>query len=504
MYKLKTIQKTLDLLKQYDYQIEKTARKTGIKSRTIKSWYDKQRMGLPFLMETKNRPSKFTAVMRKVVIDYYFEHGQSASRAAKHFGYPARTTLMEWIKNDRRVKGSHQRKTRKKGIIISKDEKKNIVIESASSNLPVKEIATKYNTTREVIYAWQKELTGESMIRTKKVTKAVKTLQEEIEQLRVEHQRLDMENKILKKANEILKKDMGTDYDGLSTIEKTKIISALSQQYTLNILTKKLNIAKSTYLYSKKVLKRDKYEKERLILKRLFFDNYSTFGYRRMRQALKLETGMFMSEKVIRRLMKDEGLVVYVPKSRKYSSYKGEITPSVPNILNRDFTASQPYEKTVTDITEFGLSVGKVYLSPLIDCFTGVPITWKIGRSPTSELTNSMLMDADQIIGKRQMIVHSDRGFHYRLDSWINRMRDYGYIRSMSKKGCSPDNVACEGFFGTLKKEFYYPRDWKLVTTDEFTSELEKYLDWFVNKRIKRKLNYLSPKEFMLNYVLTV
>lgn len=115
-----------------------------------------------------------------------------------------------------------------------------------------------------------------------------------------------------------------------------------------------------------------------------------------------------------------------------------------------------------------------------------------------------MLQDAYQQIGKQQMIVHSDRGFHYRLDSWINRMNDYGYIRSMSKKGCSPDNAACEGFFGTLKKEFFYPRDWRLVTTDEFTSELEKYLDWFVNKRIKRKLNYLSPKAFMLNYLQTV
>lgn len=297
---------------------------------------------------------------------------------------------------------------------------------------------------------------------------------------------------------------MGTDYDGLTNREKTQIISALSQQYAVKILTEKLNIARSTYFYSKKALEFDKYEKDRLILKRLFLDNYSTFGYRRMRQALKIETGVIMSEKVIRRLMKEESLVVYVPKSRKYSSYKGELTPSVPNVLNRDFNASQPYEKIVTDITKFGLRDGKVYLSPLIDCFTGVPITWTIGKAPTSELTNSMVMDAYQQIGKQKMIVHSDRGFHYRLDSWINRMNDYGYIRSMSKKGCSPDNAACEGFFGTLKKEFFYPRDWRLVTTDEFTSELEKYLDWFVNKRIKRKLNYLSPKAFMLNYLQTV
>ena len=52
------------------------------------------------------------------------------------------------------------------------------------------------------------------------------------------------------------------------------------------------------------------------------------------------------------------------------------------------------------------------------------------------------------------MIVHSDRGFHYRLGCWINRMNEYGYIRSMSKKGWSPDNFACKGFFGTIKNDF--------------------------------------------------
>lgn len=98
------------------------------------------------------------------------------------------------------------------------------------------------------------------------------------------------------------------------------------------------------------------------------------------------------------------------------------------------------------------------------------------------------------------MIVHSDRGFHYRLGSWINKINDYGYVRSMSKKGCSPDNSACEGFFGTLKKEIFYPRDWKLVSVDEFTIKPDKYLKWFVERRIKNKLDYFSPKEYMINY----
>ena len=65
-----------------------------------------------------------------------------------------------------------------------------------------------------------------------------------------------------------------------------------------------------------------------------------------------------------------------------------------------------------------------------------------------------MLEQAHEIIGDSNMIVHSDRGFHYRLDCWIDRMNKYGYIRSTSKKGFSPDNSACEGFFGTIKTIF--------------------------------------------------
>ena len=83
-------------------------------------------------------------------------------------------------------------------------------------------------------------------------------------------------------------------------------------------------------------------------------------------------------------------------------------------------------------------------------------------------------------------------------------MEKYGYVRSMSKKGCSPDNSACEGFFGTMKNEFYYPNDWASVSTDEFIPQLEKYLVWFRDKRIKARLGNTSSREYLLEYGKTV
>ena len=208
-----------------------------------------------------------------------------------------------------------------------------------------------------------------------------------------------------------------------------------------------------------------------------------------MKLALKDEYDINISEKVITRLMREEGLIVYKPKSKKkYSSYEGEISPEVPNVINRNFKADKPHQKALTDISEFSLCDGKVYLSPLIGCYDGLPITWAIGKSPNSESTNTMLDYAYDIVKNKDLIIHSDRGFHYRIPSWISRMKTYNYTRSMSKKGCSPDNSMGEGFFGTIKNEFFYSKDWSKVKCDDFIIELDKYLTWFKKKRIKCRL----------------
>jgi len=158
--------------------------------------------------------------------------------------------------------------------------------------------------------------------------------------------------------------------------------------------------------------------------------------------------------------MKQESLIVAKPKRRRYASYLGENSPAPENIINRDFKAGAPNEKWLTDITEFQIPVGKVYLSPIIDCFDGMVVSWTIGTSPDAELVNTMLDAAIETVMDTadRPVVHSDRGGHSRWPGWLSRMTDANLIRSMSRKACSPDNAACEGFFGCLKNELFYPR----------------------------------------------
>ena len=212
-----------------------------------------------------------------------------------------------------------------------------------------------------------------------------------------------------------------------------------------------------------------------------------------------------LSEKIVRRIMREEGLTVRLKKKRKYSSYMGEISPAVPNEINRDFHAEKPNEKWLTDITEFSIKAGKVYLSPIIDCFDGMPVAWTIGTHPNAELVNTMLKQAIEKLNEEEKpIIHSDRGCHYRWPEWIKLMNDNGLTRSMSKKGCSPDNSACEGFFGHLKVEMFYGYNWDDYSIDEFIQEIDDYMHWYREERIKSTLGGLSPLDYRRSMCVTV
>lgn len=104
--------------------------------------------------------------------------------------------------------------------------------------------------------------------------------------------------------------------------------------------------------------------------------------------------GVIISEKIIRRIMKEGGLIIRRTSKKKHNSYKGEISPSVPNVIQRDFHAEKPNCKWLTDIIEFAIPAGKVYLSPTMDCFDGMLPSWTIGFSPDAALVNKMLDEA--------------------------------------------------------------------------------------------------------------
>lgn len=462
MYSYEDRMKAVKLYIKYDLSAADTIRELGYPNRKmIVRWYKEYRETGDLHEQYIKRP-KYTYEQMKVAVDYYLEHGRNISRTVSKLGYPSRDELAEWVEE----LAPGKRKVRiKRGTMIqfSQEQKSNAVIELCTREGSAAAVAGRIGTSRGVLYKWKKELLGKENLKDMDISGKPplpdnkEALLAEVESLKKEIYRKQMELDALKKAAEIVKKDLGIDQQDLKNREKTILIDALRTKYPLNDLLEIMGLSKSSYFYQKETMKRpDKYISLKAKVKGIFCENQCRYGYRRVHAIIK-NKGTIVSEKVIRRIMKEEQLVVSYRKKRNYSSYKREISPAPENVINRDFHSDTPNTKWLTDLTEFRIPAGKVYLSP---------------------------------------IIHSDRSSHYRWPGWILRVENAGLVRSMSRKGYSPDNSACEGFFGRVKNEMFYSRSWEGVSIEHFIDELDSYLIWYNQKRIKISLGAMSPIDY--------
>lgn len=472
--------------------------------RMLAKWYkahlEEQETGI--IKDLNARYIRYTPEQKRVAVDYYLTRGRNLCRTVRSLGYPSRDLLAQWCKE----LAPDTRKKRVSRVQYTKEQKIVGVIALETRSGSVREVAAEQGVSLGVLYQWKQELLAREDCKAMPKPQVPSlpddrdTLIAELETLKKQVYRLQMEKDILEATAEILKKDPGVDRTKLSNQEKTLLVGTLKNKYPLKELYAHVGLARSSYFYHKKLPTRpDKYETLRLQITRLFAENNQCYGYRRIYGALG-QAGVRVSEKVIQQIMAQQQLVVISKRKRKYSSYQGEITPAVPNIIARDFHADAPNVKWLTDLTEFHIPAGKVYLSPIIDCFDGLVTSWSIGTSPDAELVNGMLDAAISTLNpEEQPIVHSDRGAHYRWPGWLDRMKEAGLTRSMSQKGCSPDNAACEGFFGRIKNEMFYYRSWVGVSIEEFINILDEYLHWYNEKRIKISLGTMSPLEYRRN-----
>lgn len=317
------------------------------------------------------------------------------------------------------------------------------------------------------------------------------------EELRRYIHELEVKSYVLEGTVKILKAE---GIEELSNDEKAALVDARPKSMTVAELLDLLALPSSSYYYCKSKPERaDRYAEARAAIREEFELVKGARGYRYIRQRLReREEPIRISGKKVRALMAEEGCVVaYARKRRRYSSYKGEIGGAPDNIVNRNFHASAPNKLWLTDVTQFSIPAGKAYLSPIIDCFDGMPVSWTIRTSPTAEMAVTMLENACRNLADGEApVVHSDRGCHYRWPGWLKVCRDNGLVRSMSRKGCSPDNSAMEGFFGRLKNEFFYGRDWNGVSMGEFASMLDDYMRYYRDDRIKESLGWKSPMQY--------
>ena len=243
----------------------------------------------------------------------------------------------------------------------------------------------------------------------------------------------------------------------------------------------------------------DKYHVEKEEITAIYHENQGRYGYRRITLEMR-NRGYVINHKTVSRLMNTLGLKCQV-RIRRYRSYKGEIGKVAPNLIDRNFHAAAPNQKWTTDITEFSLFGKKLYLSPILDMFNGEIISYSISERPHLGQVMDMLNKAfEKIPNNTNLILHSDQGWQYQHKMYQRRLKEKGIHQSMSRKGNCLDNAVMENFFGLLKSELLYLREFECL--EEFREELEKYIYYYNHQRIKGKLKGLSPVQYRIQSLL--
>ncbi|MDG0262519.1 IS3 family transposase [Escherichia coli] len=375
------------------------------------------------------------------VVLYALGHSESLPRVAARFNIPSHNTVKNWIK------GYH--KSGDEAFIRRRKEKS----------------MTRSDDTHEN----EANMTPEEM-------------KNELRYLRAE-------NAYLKAMQEHLleKKPPGAG-------EKTKVIRSLRCGHCQSDLLKAAGLARSTLYYQLSLQKtKDKYADVKQLIASIFHEHRGCYGYRRIHCELQ-KRGLKFSGKTVRKLMQQLGLKSPV-RLKKYRSYRGNMGLAAENILQRQFKAEAPCEKWVTNITEFRAGGQKLYLSPILDLFNGEIVAWETACRPTEELVKRMLNKGLESLAEGEKpLLHSDQGWHYRIKSYQSALADRGLVQSMSRKGNCLDNAVMENFFGHLKEEMYYRRDYRNV--EELENAVNEYITYWNQKRIKLSLGGLSPVEY--------
>ncbi|MCG5087714.1 IS3-like element IS1397 family transposase [Escherichia coli] len=379
------------------------------------------------------------------VVLYALGHSESLPRVAARFNIPSHNTVKNWIKG--------YRKSGNEAFIRRRKEKS----------------MTRSDDTHEN----EANMTPEEM-------------KNELRYLRAE-------NAYLKAMQEHLleKKPPGAG-------EKTKVIRSLRCGHCQSDLLKAAGLARSTLYYQLSLQKaKDKYADVKQLIASIFHEHRGCYGYRRIHCELQ-KRGLKFSGKTVRKLMQQLGLKSPV-RLKKYRSYRGNMGLAAENILQRQFKAEAPCEKWVTDITEFRAGGQKLYLSPILDLFNGEIVAWETACRPTEELVKRMLNKGLESLAEGEKpLLHSDQGWHYRIKSYQSALADKGLVQSMSRKGNCLDNAVMENFFGHLKEEMYYRRDYRRV--EELENAVNEYITYWNQKRIKLSLGGLSPVEYRTEY----
>lgn len=264
--------------------------------------------------------------------------------------------------------------------------------------------------------------------------------------------------------------------------------------------------------WQKRLKSPDKDEALNQKITEIFHEHKGNYGYRRVTKALH-NAGIIINKKRVQRIMVKLKLkcLSYTRKSRKYSTYRGKVGTVAKNRIKRRFNTTVPHQKITTDTTEFkyyesdrngNIHIKKAYLDPFIDLYNSEVIAYRLSQRPSAGAIMQALKETIERTNKcpYRRTFHSDQGWGYQMKAYAKTLEAHQIYQSMSRKGNCIDNSPIENFFGIMKQEMYYGKVYK--SFDQLKEAVDEYIDYYNGKRIKQKLNWMSPIQFRKSQAL--
>lgn len=231
-------------------------------------------------------------------------------------------------------------------------------------------------------------------------------------------------------------------------------------------------------------------------------ESRGTYGSPRVLHALKAR-GIRVGKRRVERTLRGLGLTARPRRRYRQTTKANPLHPVARNALNRNFTASAPNQRWVTDITYIWTDEGWCYLAAILDLFSRAVVGWALEATVSTELALKALGNALERRHPEHLMHHSDRGCQYTSEAYRSALRGAGIEVSMSRKGNCWDNAVAESFFSTLKNELIHRRRWR--SRLELRAAVFDYIEVFYNRqRLHSTLGFKSPAQIENEYAATL
>lgn len=285
---------------------------------------------------------------------------------------------------------------------------------------------------------------------------------------------------------------------------KFAFIHAEKAFFSIAALCRLLGVSRQGYYAFARPAPRSKVEREatlNLRVRAVHDESGGRYGGPRVLRELRRQ-GVCVSKRRVERAMRGMGLCARAPRRFRVTTAANPKHAVEPNVLSRDFTASRPNQRWVTDITYIWTDEGWCYLAAILDLFSRSVVGWALDTTLSTSLP---LRALDMAIRNRRpapgLMHHSDRGCQYTSADYRNALKDLGVVVSMSRKGNCWDNAVAESFFATIKKELVHRRRW--AHRLDLRDAVFEYIQVFYNRRrLHSSIGYKTPAEVESDYAL--